>query len=151
MVNVFEQPCSPSPLTVDAFSACLRKLAPARAVDLLEQGQGVSWSQLTRLCSPLDDAIVSSLAGKTLADEFTQLALLIRNALTSHGGGGAGQHERVCCLNLKLQSVVINIHNPPGLSHFLLPSLFPYTTLFRSVMIRDKNDVISLDQKIRDS
>ena len=100
-------------------------MAPAHAVDLLEQGQGVSWSQLTRLCSPLDDAIVSSLAGKTLADEFTQLALLIRNALTSHGGGGAGQHERVCRLNLKLQSVVINIHNPPGLSHFLLPSLFP--------------------------
>ena len=100
-------------------------MAPAHAVDLLKQGQGVSWSQLTRLCSPLDDAIVSSLAGKTLADEFTQLALLIRNALTSHGGGGAGQHERVCRLNLKLQSVVINIHNPPGLSHFLLPSLFP--------------------------
>ena len=104
---------------------CLRKLAPACAVDLLEQGWGVSWSQLTRLRSPLDDAVVSSLAGKTLADEFTRLALLIHNALISRGGGGAGQYERVCRLNLKLQSVVINICNPPGLSCFLLPSLFP--------------------------
>ena len=112
-----------SSLAVDAFSACLRKRSPAHAVELLEQGRGVFWSQLTRLHSPLDEVIVSSPAGKTLADEFTQLALLIRNVLNSPG---ADQHERLCRLNLEMQTVVTNIRKLPGLSRFLLPSLFPY-------------------------
>ena len=111
-----------SSLAADAFSACLRNRAPARAVELLEQGWSVFWSQLTRLHSPLDDVIVSGPAGKTLADEFTRLALLIRNALDSPG---PDQHEQVCRLNLELQRVVTNIRNLPGLSCFLLPSLFP--------------------------
>ena len=111
-----------SSLAVDAFSACIRKRAPVHAVELLEQGRGVFWSQLTRLRSPLDDVIVSGPAGKTLADEFTRLALLIRNALNSPG---ADQHERLCRFNLKMQTVVTNIRELPGLSRFLLPSLFP--------------------------
>jgi CHAT domain-containing protein/tetratricopeptide (TPR) repeat protein len=111
-----------SSLAVDAFSACLRNRAPARAVELLEQGRGVFWSQLTRLRSPLDDVLVSSPAGKTLADEFTQLALLIRNTLNSPD---ADPHGSVCRLNLKLQGIVSSIRNLPGLSRFLLPSLFP--------------------------
>ena len=110
-----------SSLAVDAFSACLRKRAPARAVELLEQGRGVFWSQLTRLYSPLDDVIGSSLEGKKLADEFTRLALLIRNALNSTS---TDQHERLCHLNFDLQRVVSNIRRLPGLSRFLLPSLF---------------------------
>ena len=110
-----------SSLAVDAFSACLRRGAPARAVELLEQGRGVFWSQLTRLRSPLDDIIVAGPAGKTLADEFTRLASLIRNTLNS---GGAQQHEQLCRLNLEMQSVMTSIRELPGLSRFLLPSLF---------------------------
>ena len=49
-----------SSLAVNAFSACLRKCAPARAVELLEQGRGVFWSRLTRLHSPLEDVISRS-------------------------------------------------------------------------------------------
>jgi CHAT domain-containing protein/tetratricopeptide (TPR) repeat protein len=111
-----------SSLAVDAFSACLRKRAPAHAVELLEQGRGVFWNQLTRLHSPLDDVIASSPAGKTSADEFTRLALLIRIALNSPG---TEQHERLCRLNLEMQTVVTDIRKLPGLSRFLLPSLFP--------------------------
>ena len=111
-----------SSLAVDAFSACLRKCAPAHAVELLEQGRGVFWSQLSRLHSPLDDVVlVSSPAGKMLADEFTRLALLIRNALNLPG---VDQHERLCRLNVELRIIVGNIRNLPGLSRFLLPSLF---------------------------
>jgi CHAT domain-containing protein/tetratricopeptide (TPR) repeat protein len=110
-----------SSLAVDAFSACLRHGAPACAVELLEQGRGVFWNQLTRLDSPLDDVVVSSLTGKTLADEFARLALLIRNALKSPG---EDQHELVCRLNLKLQTVVADIRDLPGSSHFLLPLPF---------------------------
>ena len=110
-----------SSLAVDAFSACLRKRAPARAVELLEQGRGVFWGQLTRLHSPLDDVIGSGRAGKMLADEFTRLALHIRNALNSPG---ADQHERLCHLNFEMRRVVTNIRELPGLSRFLLPLLF---------------------------
>ena len=110
-----------SSLAVDAFSACVRKCAPARAVELLEQGRGVFWSQLTRLHSPLEDVTSASPAGKELADEFTQLASLIRNAVNSPG---ADQHEQVCHLNLEMQRVVTNIRELPGLSRFLLPSFF---------------------------
>jgi CHAT domain-containing protein/tetratricopeptide (TPR) repeat protein len=111
-----------SSLAVDAFSACLCKRAPAHAIELLEQGRGVFWSQLTRLHSPLDDVIGSGQAGKTLADEFTRLSLLIRNAINSHG---ANQHERLCHLNFEMHKVVTNVRKLPGLSRFLLPSLFP--------------------------
>ena len=111
-----------SSLAVDAFSACLRKRTPARAVELLEQGRGVFWSQLTRLHSPLDDVIGSGPEGNMLADEFTRLALLIRDALNSPS---ANQLERLCHLHLEMQRVVTDIRELPGLSHFLLPSLFP--------------------------
>ena len=110
-----------SSLAVGAFSACLRKRAPARAVELLEQGWGVFWSQLTRLHSPLDDVVGPSPAGKTLADEFTRLALLIRNALNSFC---ADQHERLCHLNYEMQRVVTGVRELPGLSRFFLPLLF---------------------------
>ena len=106
---------------VDAFSACLRKRAPACAVELLEQGRGIFWSQLTRLRSPLDGLIGSGPGGKTLADEFTRLASLICNALNSPG---ADQHERVCHLNCELQRVMTDIRKLSGLSRFLLPLLF---------------------------
>ena len=110
-----------SSLAVNAFSACVRKRAPARAIELLEQGRGVFWNQLTRLHSPLEDVISASPVGKELADEFTRLASLIRDAINSPG---ADQHEQVCHLNLEMQRVVTNIRDLPGLSRFLLPSFF---------------------------
>ena len=111
-----------SSLAADAFSACLRNRSLTNAVELLEQGRGVFWSQLTRLQSPLDDVIVSGSEGKSLADEFTRLALSIRSSLKLPG---ADQHERLCHLSYDMQRVVTNIRELPGLSRFLLPSLFP--------------------------
>ena len=111
-----------SSLAVDAFSVCLHKHAPARAVELLEQGRGVFWSQLTRLRSPLDDVMVSGPAGKMLADEFTWVVSMIHNALRD--SPCTDQHERVYHLNLEMQRVVNNIRELPGLSRFLLPLPF---------------------------
>ena len=110
-----------SSLAVDAFSACLRNSSPARAVELLEQGRGVFWSLLSRLHSPLDDVIACIPTGKTFADEFTRLASLIRDVLTSPG---PSQHERLYSLNIDLQRVVTDIRRLPGLSRFLLTPLF---------------------------
>ena len=56
-----------------------------------------------------------------LADEFTLLSLLIRNALKLPG---ADQHERLCHLKYEMQRVVTDIRKLPGLSRFLLPLLF---------------------------
>ena len=110
-----------SSLAADAFSVCLYNQSPAKAVELLEQGRGAFWSQLTRLRTPLDDVIASCPAGKTLADQFSHLTSLIRIAFDSPG---ADQHDRVCRLNLELQRVVSGIRELPGLSRFLLPSRF---------------------------
>ena len=110
-----------SSLAVDAFSACLRNGSPKDAVQLLEQGRGVFWSQLTRLRSPLDDVIASGSRGKMLANKFTQQTLLIRTALDSPG---ADQHDRVCRLNIELHGIISRIRELPGLSHFLLPPPF---------------------------
>ncbi|KAF8122963.1 TPR-like protein [Boletus edulis] len=108
-------------LAVDAFSACLRRGARVRAVELLEQGRSIFWSQLSRLRFPLDDVMASGPAGRLLADEFMRVASLTRIALDSPG---ADQHGRLCHLNLELQRIIINIRELPGFSRFLLPSLF---------------------------
>ncbi|KAG6376569.1 hypothetical protein JVT61DRAFT_1547 [Boletus reticuloceps] len=108
-------------LAVDAFSACLRRGARVRAVELLEQGRSVFWSQLSRLRFPLDDVMASGPPGKLLADEFMHVASLIRIALDS---SGADQHGQLCHLNLEMQRIIINIRELPGLSRFLLPSPF---------------------------
>ncbi|KAF8436331.1 CHAT domain-containing protein, partial [Boletus edulis BED1] len=95
--------------------------ARAHAVELLEQGRSVFWSQLNRLRFPLDDVMASGPTGRLLADEFMRVASLIRIALDSPGGD---QHGRLCHLNLEMQRIIINIRELPGLSRFLLPSLF---------------------------
>ncbi|KAI9567924.1 CHAT domain-containing protein [Boletus coccyginus] len=111
-----------SSFAVDAFLACLRETVPAHAVELLEQGRGVFWTQLTRLHSPLADLTMSGPAGRMLADDFTQVTLLIRNALNSPS---PNQRERLCHLNVAMHNVVTNVRALPGLSRFLLPPLFP--------------------------
>ncbi|KAI9567996.1 CHAT domain-containing protein [Boletus coccyginus] len=84
-------------------------------------GRSVFWTQLTRLHTPLDDLIASGPAGKSLADDYTRVALLIRNALNSPS---PNQHERVCHLNVAMQKIVTNVRALPGLSRLLLPPLF---------------------------
>ena len=110
-----------SSLAADAFSAYLRHKSPRKAVELLEQGRGVFWSQLTRLCSPLDEVVAQGPAGRMLANQFAQLTSLIRAAFDS---SGPDQHDRLCRLNVELQGVVLRVRELPGLSRFLLPALF---------------------------
>ena len=110
-----------SSLAVDAFSSCLRNWSPTIAVELLEQGRGVFWSQLSRFRCPLDDVVAHGPAGKKLADEFTLLSSLTHTALDSPG---SDQYVRVWRLNSRLQEVISNIRKFPSLSRFLLPPLF---------------------------
>ena len=107
---------------MDAFSACLRNQSPSNAIELLERGRSVFWSQLTCLCSPLDDVIASGPAGNAFTDDFTHLAALTRNIRNSTN---EDQHDRVCHLSLELEGVDSNIRRIPGLSQSLLPLLSP--------------------------
>jgi CHAT domain-containing protein len=108
---------------VDAFSACLRYGNPANAVELLEHGRGVFWSQLIRLRSPLDKVIASGDKGEKLADKFRRLASLLRSVLDV-SPDAESQHDQAFRLNIQLQDTVTEIRKLPGLSRFLLPTLF---------------------------
>jgi hypothetical protein len=74
-----------SSLAIDAFSACLRNQRAKQAVELLEQGRGVFWTQIARFRSPLADVIASGQEGQSLANEFTRLSSKIRNTIHSQG------------------------------------------------------------------
>ena len=108
---------------VDAFSACIYYDKDADAIELLEQGRGVFWSQLFRLRSPLDEVIASGSTGKQLTEKFTQLASLLRTVLNGPPNAES-QHDRAFSLNIRLQDIVTEIRKLPGLSRFLLPPLF---------------------------
>lgn len=49
------------------------------AVELVEEGRGVFWTQLEHFCIPLDKLSMSGDAGATLAAEFKQLSLRLYN------------------------------------------------------------------------
>ena len=105
---------------MDAFSACLRNRALPDAVELLEQGRGVFWSQLARLRLPLDDVIASGPAGNELADEFTRLTSHIRSALNSPG---SNEHDRLYLLNTELKCIVTRQCLASPISFYRYPSL----------------------------
>ena len=110
-------------IAVDAFSACVRHGNLANAVELLEQGRGVFWSQLARLRSPLEDVVASGNTGMELAARFTHSASLLRTVLDAPTNAES-QHDRACRLSIQLQDVVSDIRKLPGLSRFLQPPLF---------------------------
>ena len=110
---------------VDAFSACVRRGNFTSAVELLEQGRGVFWSQLICLRSPLDDVIASGDRGKELAEKFTRLTCSLRSVLDT-SPMLESHHNLACSLVTQLQDVVTDIRKSPGLSRFLQPPLFAY-------------------------
>ncbi|KAH0826514.1 hypothetical protein J3R83DRAFT_5521 [Lanmaoa asiatica] len=110
-------------LAVDACSAYLRYGHPANAIELLEQGRGVFWSQLIRLRTPLNKVIASGDTGKKLADRFMQLVSSLRTVLDAPSNAES-QHARAFHLNIGLQDIISDIRGLPGLSRFLQSPLF---------------------------
>ena len=102
----------------DAVSACVRHGDLINAVELLEQGRDLFWSQILRLRSPLDEVIASGDTAKESADSFTRLTSVLRTVLETPID--AESHpDRASPLNVKLQDVVADIRKLPGLSGFL--------------------------------
>ena len=106
-------------LANDAFSCATRHSDFKMAVELLEQGRGILWSQLARF-----DIAITALEnhgghGHELGRKFTRLSTDLRKH--AEGSGGKDPYWRV---QDEWQSVVNNIRHLEGFSRFLLPPCF---------------------------
>jgi hypothetical protein len=110
-----------SSLATDAFSCSVHHGALTTAVELMEQGRGIFWTQLARFCSPLDRISLSSETGAALAEEFKRLSFRLRNAFDQ---STENQSPDIRQLTTQWDDVVSRIRKLPDFSRFLLPPLF---------------------------
>ncbi|KAG1747644.1 TPR-like protein [Suillus lakei] len=108
-------------LAMNAFSCSLRHGALTTAVELVEQGRAVFWTQLGRFRTPLDDLSMSCDTGAALAEEFTQLSSQLRNMFDQPDADQSSENYQ---LTVKWDDVILRIRTLPGFSRFLLPPLF---------------------------
>ncbi|KAG1830277.1 TPR-like protein [Suillus subalutaceus] len=91
------------------------------AVELVEQGRAVFWTQLARFSTPLDELSVSSNTGTALAEEFKRLSFRLHNVFDQSTGD---QSPQIRQLTMQWDDVVSRIRMLHGFSRFLLPPLF---------------------------
>ncbi|KAG1880880.1 TPR-like protein [Suillus subluteus] len=108
-------------LAVDAFSCSVRHGALTSAVELVEQGRAVFWTQLARLSSPFDGLSLPGDTGGALAEEFKQLSFRLRTAFDQ---STEDQSPQIRQLTIQWDDVVSRIRMLPDLSRFLLPPMF---------------------------
>ncbi|KAG2111124.1 TPR-like protein [Suillus clintonianus] len=108
-------------LAMDAFSCSVRHGALTTAVELVEQGRAVFWTQLARLRSPLEELSLSGDTGAALEKEFNQLSFGLRSSLDQSTGE---QSPQIRQLTIQWNDVVSRIRMLPDFSRFLLPPLF---------------------------
>ncbi|KAG0692299.1 hypothetical protein DFH29DRAFT_1073809, partial [Suillus ampliporus] len=68
-----------SSLATDAFSCSIRHGVLTTAVELVEQGRAVFWTQLARFRTPLDELSLSGDTSAALAEELKRLSFYLRN------------------------------------------------------------------------
>ncbi|KIK35205.1 hypothetical protein CY34DRAFT_96529, partial [Suillus luteus UH-Slu-Lm8-n1] len=108
-------------LAVDAFSCSIRNGALTTAVELVEQGRAVFWTQLARFRTTLDELSAANHTGAALAEEFRQLSFHLRNAFDQ---STEDQSPQIRQLTMEWDDVVSRIRMLPDFSRFLLPPLF---------------------------
>ncbi|KAG2123451.1 TPR-like protein [Suillus clintonianus] len=108
-------------LAMDAFSCSVRHGALTTAVEMVEQGRAVFWTQLARLRSPLDELSLSGDTGAALEKEFKQLSFGLRGAFDQ---STEEQSPQIRQLTMQWNDVVSRIRMQPDFSRFLLPPLF---------------------------
>ncbi|KAG1829955.1 hypothetical protein EV424DRAFT_1641855 [Suillus variegatus] len=111
-----------SSLATDAFSCSVRHGALTTAVELVEQGRAVFWTQLARFSTPLDELSVSGDTGVALAEEFRRLSFRLRKAFDQ--SSTEDQYPQIRQLTTQWDDVVSRIRMLPDFSRFLLPPLF---------------------------
>ncbi|KAG2130834.1 TPR-like protein [Suillus bovinus] len=108
-----------SSLAMDAFSYSVSQGALTTAVELVEQGRAVFWTQSARFRTPLDELSASGDAGNALADEAKDLSFRLRTALETSTEGPQTRQ-----LIVQWDDVVSRIRMLPRFSRFLQPPLF---------------------------
>ncbi|KAG1845911.1 CHAT domain-containing protein [Suillus subalutaceus] len=108
-------------LAVDTFSCSVRHGALTTAVELVEQGRAVFWTQLARFRTTLDELSTVRNTGAALAKEFKQLSFRLRNAFDQ---STEDQSPQIRQLTIKWDDMVSRIRMLPDFSRFLLPPLF---------------------------
>jgi CHAT domain-containing protein/tetratricopeptide (TPR) repeat protein len=110
-----------SSLATDAFSCSVRHGVLTTAVELVEQGRAVFWTQLARFRSPLDRISLSGETGVALAEEFKRLSFRLRNAFDQFT---ENRSPRIRQLTTQWDDVVSRIRKLSDFARFLLPPLF---------------------------
>jgi CHAT domain-containing protein/tetratricopeptide (TPR) repeat protein len=85
----------PNTLAVDAASCALRSGDVCRAVELLEQGRTIIWTQMTRLRTPLDSLQTHSLQTHSLQTHSLQTHSLQTHSLQTHSLQTHSDHAAV--------------------------------------------------------
>ncbi|KAG2743717.1 hypothetical protein P692DRAFT_201869884 [Suillus brevipes Sb2] len=119
----------PSTLAVDAASCALRNGDVRRAVELLEQGRTIIWTQMTRLRTPLDTLQIRSDHAAALMKRFRDLSSLLDRPPASHADATQivdveAADARYRRLVEDWNGVVEEIRKVEGFSRFLLPPVF---------------------------
>ncbi|KAG1794059.1 hypothetical protein EV424DRAFT_1335569, partial [Suillus variegatus] len=119
----------PRTLAVDAASCALRSGNVCRAVELLEQGRTIVWTQIIQLCMPLDGLQTRGDHAMTLMKRFRDLSFFLDKSPARNPGGtpqvGAEAEETRYRLLVEDQNRTIEeIRKIEGFSRFLLPPLF---------------------------
>ncbi|KIK35939.1 hypothetical protein CY34DRAFT_16724 [Suillus luteus UH-Slu-Lm8-n1] len=121
----------PSTLAVDAASCALRSGDVPHAVELLEQGRTVIWTQMTRLRTPLDSLQTHGDHAAALMKRFRDLSFLLGKPAASHANDTTSvdidaEDNRYRRLVEDWNGVVEEIRNLKieGFSRFLLPPYF---------------------------
>ncbi|KAG2140508.1 CHAT domain-containing protein [Suillus bovinus] len=119
----------PNTLAVDAASCALRSGDVCRAVELLEQGRTIIWTQMTRLRTPLDSAQTRGSHAAALMKRFRDLSSLLEKPPANYTEvtprvDVEAEETRYRSLVQDWNRAVEEIRKIDGLSHFLLPPLF---------------------------
>ncbi|KAG1748813.1 CHAT domain-containing protein [Suillus occidentalis] len=119
----------PPALAVNAASCALRSDDVRRAVELLEQGRTIIWTQMTRLRTPLDTLETRSDHAAALVKRFRDLSSLLGKPPASHADGTQSVDVEAADTRYRRlvedwNGVVEEIRQIEGFSRFLLPPVF---------------------------
>jgi tetratricopeptide (TPR) repeat protein len=119
----------PSTLAVDAASCALRSGDVCRAVELLEQGRTIIWTQMTRLRTPLDSLQKQGDHAAALVKKFRDLSFLLYKPPSNYSRETTSvdveaEETRYRRLVKEWHGAVEEIRKIEGFSRFLLPPLF---------------------------
>ncbi|KIK42653.1 hypothetical protein CY34DRAFT_12255 [Suillus luteus UH-Slu-Lm8-n1] len=119
----------PRMVAVDAASCTLLSGDVRHAVELLEQGRTIIWTQMTRLRTPLDSLQTHCDHEVTLIKRFRDLSSLLDRPSASHVDGTPSVNIEAAETQYRRSvedwnGVVDEIREVEGFSRFLLPPLF---------------------------